>query len=403
MATLTNSVFSREQLAGYDPGTLANATVLVVGAGALAQNLLVNLSLSGVGELRVVDFDRFEPHNAPRSPLFPNAAEQALWGMEKARVVAHKSLAIARAEDAAVLYAAAPVQALGAAAFEEADVVAACVDNPEARAYLADMCRWLGVSLVEGGFDGAEVSLSSFPAASAAAAEKEPCYRCGNQALAGTFSCQRQALAASEAGVTPAIQAAAATLGGLQAEAVIQALHGSYPTARLRTNIDIRTGKQSQYELIADPDCQGIHRRATAPVALKVEADDSALKLIEAVERDLGPGCEVELPDRFVRDTFCDGCGTPAAVAAPDWAWRADPLCVDCGGAFPCLAEVPDVYTPTIISTIHRGSPDPLLKSSCASLGIRSRDVVEAEVDGRMRQYRLGGSVDELFAAASIA
>jgi molybdopterin/thiamine biosynthesis adenylyltransferase len=404
MAIRTDSPFSREQLAGYDPEVLAGATVLVVGGGALAQNLLVNLALSGVGELRIVDFDRFESHNAPRSPLFPSADEQVRWGMEKARVVANKTLALAQAEEPTVLYATKPIQALGAGAFEAVDVVAACVDNAEARAYLADMCRWLGVSLVEGGFDGPKVTLSSFPASSAEAAGGDACYRCGNPSLVGTFSCQRQALAAIEAGITPAIQAAAATLGGLQAEAVIQALQGEHPTALRRTNLDIRTGRQSQYELVADPECQGIHRRAGNLVELKIESTDTALALLEAIERDLGPGCTIELPDRLVWEAFCDACGAAVAVEAPDWAWRAGPLCTECGGDFPKVAEVPDDYTPTIVPSLDRSLSAHLLDSPCATVGIRPRDVVEAEADGQAKQYRLGGDLGELFVrAASIS
>jgi molybdopterin/thiamine biosynthesis adenylyltransferase len=401
MATRTNSLFSREQLAGYDPGALAGATVLVVGAGALAQNLLLNLSLSGIGNLRVVDFDRFEPHNAPRSPMFPDAGEQALWGMEKARVVAHKSLALCRANDPTVLYAVEPVQALGAGAFEGVDVVAACVDNPEARAYLSDTCSWLGISLIEGGFDGSEVTLSSFPAVSAAAAATEPCYRCGNSALAGSFSCQRRAVAALEAGITPAIQAAAATLGGLQAEAVIQALQGNFPMGRRRTSIDIRDGKYSQYELVVDPDCQGIHRRVGTVTEIEIEASDSVRALLDSVEADLGKGATIELPDRLIWNAFCDNCGTPVEAEAPDWAWRASPFCIACGGEFPRLSAVPNDFTPTIVSSVDHGLRGPLAQCSCVTLGIRSRDVLEAEAGGRVKQYRLAGDLSELFVRAT--
>ncbi len=401
MATHTDAPFSREQLAGYDPGVLAEATVLVVGAGALAQNLLVNLALSGVGELRIVDFDEFEPHNAPRSPLYPTAEEQALWGMGKAVVVAHKSLALARVAEPEVLYASVPVQALGAGAFHGVDAVAACVDNPEARAYLGDMCRWLGISLIEGGFDGPVVTLSSFPAASSAKAAENPCYRCGNPGLVGTFSCQRQALAALEAGVTPAIQAAAATLGGLQAEALIQALHDLHPTALRRTTLDIRTGEQSQYTLVADPQCHGVHRRAEEPTHLGVDGQDTVSALVETIEQDLGPGCRVDLPDRLIWDAFCDSCGKGVAVGAPDWAWRSDPRCEECGGAHPRLAVVPKGYTPTVLPALAGDLPDRFLELSCATAGVRSLDVVEAEASGQAKAYRLSGTLDELFSKAT--
>jgi len=84
---------SRSRLAGYDPQRLLSARLLIVGAGAIGQNLALDLALSGVGEIWIVDFDEFEPHNATRSPLFPTPAESARWGRMKAPAVARKASA----------------------------------------------------------------------------------------------------------------------------------------------------------------------------------------------------------------------------------------------------------------------------------------------------------------------
>ena len=51
----SDATFSRELLAGYNPKLLAESTVLIVGVGALGQNLALNLALSGVGKLRIID------------------------------------------------------------------------------------------------------------------------------------------------------------------------------------------------------------------------------------------------------------------------------------------------------------------------------------------------------------
>src|SRR5712691_13493222 len=78
-------IHSRSRLAGYDPEKLAAARVTVVGLGALGQNVLQTLALSGVGEFLLIDFDSFEDHNATRSPFFPTAAELESLGNRKAR------------------------------------------------------------------------------------------------------------------------------------------------------------------------------------------------------------------------------------------------------------------------------------------------------------------------------
>ncbi|MGD1056307.1 MAG: ThiF family adenylyltransferase [Solirubrobacteraceae bacterium] len=393
--------FSREQLAGYQPAVLERATIFVVGAGALAQNLLINLALSGVGELRIVDFDEFENHNAPRSPLYPTADEQSRWGMAKARVVAHKVWMLMKAARPKALYAIAPIQALGAGAFNGVDVVVSCVDNAEARAYLSDMCRWRGITLIEGGFDGPSITLSCFPATPVDQAREAPCYRCGNPTIEGSFSCQRHATMAEAAGIIPAIQAAAATLGGLQAESAIQALHGEHPTAFKRTSLNIRTGQLSQYELTTDPNCHGIHERVdAAPRDLDITTADSLDQLVRTIGASFEPNCTIKLPDRLIYDAFCHGCGRVVLVRAPDWAWRHSPICRTCGGAYERL-DVRQDHTPTIIGALCADHPDAIPSMSCREAGLPALSLIAAHsYDAeRRRTYRLAGQLDDLFEA----
>ena len=47
-----------------------NATILVVGAGALGNEVLKNLALMGIGNLIIADFDTIEDSNLSRSVLF---------------------------------------------------------------------------------------------------------------------------------------------------------------------------------------------------------------------------------------------------------------------------------------------------------------------------------------------
>src|SRR5437763_147867 len=142
---LANEIFSRERLAGYEPELLAQSVALIVGAGALGQNVALNLALSGVGEIRVVDRDQFEPHNRTRSPLFPLPEEQAHFGSDKSRVVASKLRPLMTAPRPSVRYAHEWIQALGDGAFKDVSVILSCVDRPSARAYLSDKARAHGI------------------------------------------------------------------------------------------------------------------------------------------------------------------------------------------------------------------------------------------------------------------
>ena len=87
---MDDKFFSRERAAGYDPAILNRATVLLVGTGALGQVIAMNLALSQVGTLLLVDLDQWERHNATRSIFFPNRSDRRRWGIKKSAVVAHK-------------------------------------------------------------------------------------------------------------------------------------------------------------------------------------------------------------------------------------------------------------------------------------------------------------------------
>src|SRR6516162_4202432 len=108
----TSALHSRSILAGYDPERLREGKVLVVGLGALGQNVVQNLALVGVGQLMLVDFDMFEDHNATRSPFYPTAAEAARFGLGKAIIVAHRAVSIGTARDLQVYYSSSLIQVL---------------------------------------------------------------------------------------------------------------------------------------------------------------------------------------------------------------------------------------------------------------------------------------------------
>lgn len=68
--------FARFRLIGWwDQQRLSAAKVLVVGAGALGNEIVKNLALLGVGNLLIADLDRIENSNLSRSVLY-RAADQ---------------------------------------------------------------------------------------------------------------------------------------------------------------------------------------------------------------------------------------------------------------------------------------------------------------------------------------
>ena len=80
--------FSRFELIGWwEQERLAAAKVLLLGAGALGNEILKNLALLGVGRVYVADLDTVENSNLSRSVLF----REQDCGRPKAEVVAERA------------------------------------------------------------------------------------------------------------------------------------------------------------------------------------------------------------------------------------------------------------------------------------------------------------------------
>jgi molybdopterin/thiamine biosynthesis adenylyltransferase len=105
-----------------------NATVLVVGAGALGNEVIKNLALMGIGNILIADFDTIEDSNLSRSVLFRESDN----GRRKVD---------AAAEAVKELNPDVKVKAwhgdinfeLGMGVFRHVDAIVGCLDNREAR------------------------------------------------------------------------------------------------------------------------------------------------------------------------------------------------------------------------------------------------------------------------------
>jgi len=230
---------------------LADASVLVVGVGALGCAAADALATAGLGRLSLVDPDRVERSNLHRQLLHRHAD----LGRHKVESAAER------------LHARHPTLALTAAAvrFDAANAAAlvrdqACVidatDGIATKFLINDLAVALGTPLVHGGivrFQGQLLTI--LPGASA-------CYRClfGAPPEDGSVpSCQ-------EAGVLGSL---AGTIGTLQAAEAIRLVTGTGAllTDRLLT-YDALAGRWRHVRLRRNPSCPAC-ARITSPVAVR--------------------------------------------------------------------------------------------------------------------------------------
>src|SRR3954471_9330633 len=121
--------FHRFKLIGWwDQAKLARAKVLVIGAGALGNEIIKNLVLLGIGNILIADKDTIENSNLSRSVLYRKADN----GKYKAAVAAAAAQEIY--PDLRVhSFVGDIINDLGLGVYRWADVVIGGLDNREAR------------------------------------------------------------------------------------------------------------------------------------------------------------------------------------------------------------------------------------------------------------------------------
>jgi len=148
---------------------------LVVGAGALGNEVVKNLALLGVGCLTVLDRDVVELSNLTRSVLFctPDIDDHVRRRTPKAKLAAARAREIN--PDVTVAAHVGEIADFGSGAIRHVDLVFSCLDNEMARLELSWVCNRLNKPLVDGGLgliNAASGLVSLFPGADG------PCYLC---------------------------------------------------------------------------------------------------------------------------------------------------------------------------------------------------------------------------------
>lgn len=137
---------------------LARTRVVVIGAGAVGNEVLKNLSLLGVGEITVFDFDRIEAHNLTRSVLF----RETDIGHEKAEIAAQRASELDQNLKVTAITGDF-WDHLSISELQAFDLVFCCVDNFEARIRCNTLCQIARVDLINAGIDSRFASVEQFP------------------------------------------------------------------------------------------------------------------------------------------------------------------------------------------------------------------------------------------------
>lgn len=140
---------NREALTAEECETLQRKHATVVGCGGLGGSVIEALARIGIGSLRVIDGDVFEASNLNRQLL----CTESVLGRSKAEVAAERIRAINSdvTADPVVGYL---DEGNAASLLRGTNCVVDCLDNLEARFWLAHACQQLGTPVVYGAIAG---------------------------------------------------------------------------------------------------------------------------------------------------------------------------------------------------------------------------------------------------------
>ena len=346
---------------------LAQARVLVVGAGALGNEVIKNLALLGVGTCFVIDLDDVEPSNLSRSVLFRHAD----GGRPKAEVAA----AAAREINPEVAFA--PLRGdvltdVGLGLFADVDVVIGCLDNREARLWVNRQCWKVGTPWVDAGIQEIQGVVKVFVPPDSA------CYECAMtqrdyQLLNRRYSCPLLRRDEILEGKVPTAPTIASMMAALQVQEALKLLHGLPVAAGSAMVFNGVTNQFYTTQLPFRDDCLS-HETYPEPVALALGQSAPAAALFAAARAHLGPGFEGPLTLGLDRELVvaidCPRCGWHSEVMRPRTrVSMSEAICPHCREA----------ARPELVSAVEEGSP--LAAQPLARLGVPPYDIVRIEAD----------------------
>ncbi len=341
---------------------LQSARVLVVGAGALGNEVLKNLALVGLGTVLVIDLDVVEPSNLSRSVLFRSDD----GGRSKAEVAARRTSEL-NPEIAVLPIHGDVITDVGLGVFADVDLVIGCLDNREARLWVNRQCWKVGTPWIDAGIQEIQGVVKVFVPPDSA------CYECAMterdyQLLNLRYSCpllRREDIAAGKVPTAPTI---ASMMAALQVQEALKVLHG-LPVAAGSAMVYNGVGNQFYTTKLPRRDDCLSHETYPEPTALALSNRSTVADLFAAVRDRVDGRLELALDRELVVSLECPSCGWLAEIMRPRVKVRAaEAVCPICR----------EPARPEFTSAVAESSP--MADMPLGRVGIPPYDIVR--VDG---------------------
>jgi adenylyltransferase/sulfurtransferase len=324
---LPDDRYARQRLISWwEQDRLAAARVLVIGAGALGNEILKLLALSGVGHIMIYDMDRIEVSNLSRTVLFKESdagAFKAAVAAQRVLELNPQAVAIGRSDNI--------IHATGLGVFFWADVVICGLDNRLARMFVNSSCARTRRTWIDGAIEGLSGIVRVFDPARTA------CYECTmNEAdrkhVQDRLSCAMLARDEISLGHVPTTSVAASLIAALEVQEAIKYLHGQPTLDGEGIHVNGMWHDFSRVQYRRRDDCTA-HDTFEQIVPLPEGVNDITLgELLDRAEAKLGHGVTLELSRDVVTALTCPVCEKAERVGLVLGALReAAARCPVCG------------------------------------------------------------------------
>ena len=329
---LSGTVFERQKT--------RDLKVLVVGAGALGNEIIKNLALLGAGNLFIVDSDRIEPSNLTRSILFctPDIGEHIHNGEPKASLAAQRAREINN--DIHTEAFVGEIADLGLGKLKQFDVVFSALDNEMARLELSWACVSTDRVLVDGGLGFRNYSsglVSLYPGV------RGPCYACRKNRerrslLLTTLNgmklpCAERELEADENGVVITTPLMASVIAAIQVEEGLRAVleHGQSSSEGYSLEVTLHPRPRlARFSFTRSTACP-LHDLAVEAYTWEHDsATTTVADLIDFLEHRQNAKAALTLRWPLVISAHCKACGANWSPVVRAARFRRLGQCINC-------------------------------------------------------------------------
>jgi molybdopterin/thiamine biosynthesis adenylyltransferase len=296
----------------WDQTKIESARVLVVGAGALGNEILKNLALMGFLHIVVVDLDRIELSNLSRAILF-RSSDVGCYKAEAVAAAYTDLLPEARVQSLVANI----MQDCGLGLFAWADLILAGLDNREARLWINRSAWKVGRPWIDGAIEGLNgVARVFLPG-------KAPCYECTlgetDWAILGRrMSCNLLLHEPNQQGRVPTTPTISSIIAGVQVQEAVKLLHG-LPTLASKGYVFEGIHHTSYVvDYTENPECLS-HYTLDRIVQLPSCSNEWTLEqLLQQARSDLKTTeAVVEFSRDIIHKLTCPGCGAEEEFFAP--------------------------------------------------------------------------------------